>query len=121
MRKTAIILGVAVIGILALYMYGHVYAEQSNVIQVNLEDSLTITDSVETTINSSTVTGAECWKRYLYNQPCSILSQLFASPNIEKPSLIGNIVSSEDGTTCWKIEEKLGTLYYKIIGDCPNA
>lgn len=121
MRKTAIMLGIAGIGVLALYIYGHVYAEQSNVIQVNLEDSLTITDSIETTTDFTSVTGAECWKRFLYNQPCTILSQLFASPNIEKPNLIGNIVSSEDGTTCWKIEEKLGTLYYKLIGDCPNA
>ena len=115
MKKTALILGIAVIGIIALYAYGHVYAETSNVIQVNLEDSVSMTDSVETTINSSTVTGAECWKRYLYNEPCIVKME------IEKSSLVGNIVSSEDGTTCWRIEELSSTYYYKLIGDCPNA
>lgn len=122
MRKSTIFIGILVILGIALYASGHVNAEQSNVIQVNLEDSLTMTDSVETTINSSTVTGAECWKRYLYNQPCTIISQLFVSPNIETSNpLIGKIVSSKDGTTCWKVEEKIGVYYYKLIGDCPNA
>lgn len=119
MKRSTIFIGIAVI--VAITLYASVYADTSNVIQVNLEDGLSMTDSIETTINSSTVTGAECWKRYLYNQPCTIISQLFASPNIEKPNLIGNIVSNEDGTTCWRIEELSGVYYYKLIGDCPNA
>jgi len=112
MKRSTIFIGILVI--IAIALYASAWADTSNVIQVNLEDSLTITDSVESTTNGI-VTGADCWKKFLYNEPCTI--------NMENPQrdLIGNIVSSEDGTTCWMIEEKIGTLYYKLIGDCPNA
>lgn len=114
MRKIALILGMAVIGVLILYIYGHVYAEQSNVIQVNLEDSLTMTDKMGGTLTQYRV-GEDCWKKYLYDQPC------LYNAESKKPSLVGNIVSSQDGTTCWKVEELTGVYYYKLIGDCPNA
>ena len=41
---------------------------------------------------------------------------------IETPHhLIGEVVFSDDGSTCWKIEEMIGTLYYKIQENCENV
>jgi len=124
MKKVTIVLGLLAIISLALLVTtikNTMADDTQNIIVVQLEDSLTVTDTIEATTNFISVTGAECWKRSLYNQPCTILSQLFVSPNIETPHpLIGKIISNKDGT-CWMIEEKLNTLYYKLIGDCPNA
>lgn len=47
-----------------------------------------------------------------------ILSNL----TVEKPHhLVGEIVYSNDGSTCWEIEEMIGTLYYKIQENCENV
>ncbi len=47
-----------------------------------------------------------------------ILSNL----TVETPHpLIGETVYSNDGSTCWEIEEMIGTLYYKIKENCENA
>lgn len=117
MKKATIILGILVVVSLALLVStikNTVAEETTSVYLIELKDGITMTDSVETTTNGI-ATGAECWKKSLYNEPCTI--------NIEIPQhdLVGNIVSSVDGTTCWMIEEKVGTLYYKLIGDCPNV
>jgi len=38
--------------------------------------------------------------------------------NIPHP-LVGTIVTSEDGSTCWVVIEKIGVFYYKILEECP--
>ena len=44
-----------------------------------------------------------------------ILSNL----TVETPHpLIGDVIFSNDGSTCWKIEEKIGAFYYKIQENC---
>jgi len=121
MKKVTIVLGLLAIVSLALLVttIKNTMAEsegRTSSYLIELRDGLTMTDSVEPVTNGI-VTGAECWKRALYNEPCTI------NIEVEKPQrdLIGDIVSNRDGTTCWMIEEKVGTLYYKLIGDCPNA
>ena len=119
MKKSTAILGILVAISLALLVVGiskATYGDEPLGTQytVKLQDGLTITDEMEAKIPS--VTGQACWKRYLYNEPCTI--------NIEQEpqgNLVGKIVSSEDGTTCWKVEEKQGVYYYKLMGDCNNG
>lgn len=33
--------------------------------------------------------------------------------------LVGTIVTSEDGSTCWIVTEKFESFYYKILEECP--
>lgn len=43
------------------------------------------------------------------------------SATVEVPHpLIGTLQTSEDGLTCWEVTEKIGVLYYKIMGECPE-
>ena len=36
----------------------------------------------------------------------------------EQHYLVGEVVYSNDGSTCWKIEEAIGAFYYKIQENC---
>ena len=47
-----------------------------------------------------------------------IQSSLTTEQHVPHP-LVGTIVTSEDGSTCWLITEKVGVLYYKIT-ECPE-
>ena len=117
MQKTTIGLSVLVVISLALLVIGiskATYGDETFGTQytVKLQDGLTITDEVKAKMPS--VTGQACWKRYLYNEPCTV--------NIEQENqLVGKIVFSEDGTACWKIEDKMGVFYYRMLSDCKNA
>lgn len=47
---------------------------------------------------------------------------LQSSATVEKTiphPLVGTIVTSEDGSICWVVTEKIGTFYYKILEECP--
>jgi len=47
---------------------------------------------------------------------------ILSNITVETPhQLVGEIVYSKDGSTCWEIEEMIGTLYYKIQENCENA
>ena len=43
-----------------------------------------------------------------------------SATTVEKHPLVGKIVTSEDGSTCWIVTEEIGVLYYKILESCPG-
>ena len=47
-----------------------------------------------------------------------IQSSLTTEQHISHP-LVGTIVTSEDGSTCWIVTEKFESFYYKILEECP--
>lgn len=44
--------------------------------------------------------------------------EIIVEPAVESVSLIGNIVTSNDGSTCWIVEEKIGVYYYRLLESC---
>lgn len=49
-----------------------------------------------------------------------IQSSLTTEQHVPHPS-VGTIVTSEDGSTCWIVTEKIGVLYYKITECTDNV
>ena len=47
-----------------------------------------------------------------------IQSSLTTEQHVPHP-LVGTIVTSEDGSTCWIVTEKFESFYYKILEECP--
>ncbi len=73
--------------------------------------------SFELPINAN---GEEQGTNYIIELQDGIVLQSSATVEHHIPHpLVGTIVTSDDGSTCWVVTEKIGVFYYKILEECP--
>ena len=73
-------------------------------------------------VSSDVFANAEVWTPLCILDWCQQYKpEVVESVVEESPSLIGNTVTSNDGSTCWEITEKFGSYYYKMLESCGNV